>query len=125
MPSSASIKYAIDVVLPQPCIAEKAINHNTVRSNRGTIQGPIGLANYQRAGVRLFPNPANNQITIALSNASSHSMVEAFDVGGRKVMEKSLEGVINTISLTTLKPGVYFFRLSGKAGQVDHRIIKY
>lgn len=125
VPSSASIKYAIDVVLPQPCIAEKAISHNNTRSNRGTIQGPIGLANYQRAGVRLFPNPANNQITIALSNASSHSMVEAFDVGGRKVMEKSLEGVINTISLTTLKPGVYFFRLYGKAGQVDHRIIKY
>jgi len=125
VPSSASIKYAIDVVLPQPCIAEKAISHNNVRSNRGSIQGPIGLANYQRAGVRLFPNPANNQITIALSNASSHSMVEAFDVGGRKVMEKKLEGVMNTISLTTLKPGVYFFRLSGKAGQVDHRIIKY
>jgi len=36
-----------------------------------------------------------------------------------------LEGVLNTVSLSELNPGVYFFRLSGKYGQADHRIVKY
>ena len=42
-----------------------------------------------------------------------------------KVLEKNLEGVLNTVSLSELNPGVYFFRLSGKYGQADHRIVKY
>ena len=125
VPSSPSIKYAIDVVLSVPCTAEKAISHNTTRSNRGNVQGPIGMDEDHQIGASLFPNPAKSHITIALSNASAYTTVEVFDVGGRKVLEKNLEGVLNTVSLSGLNPGVYFFRLSGKYGQADHRIVKY
>ena len=125
VPFSPSIKYAIDVVLPLPCTAEKAINHNSTRSNRGSVQGPIGMDEDQQKGARLFPNPAKSHITIALPDVSAYTTVEVFDIGGRRVLEKSLEGVLNTISLSELNPGVYFFRLSGKYGQADHRIVKY
>ena len=96
-----------------------------ISSNRGTVQGPIGMDEDQQNGARLFPNPAKSHITIALSNASAYTTVEVFDIGGRKVLEKNLEGVLNTVSLSGLNPGVYFFRLSGKYGQANHRIVKH
>jgi len=74
---------------------------------------------------RLFPNPAKSHITITLPDASAYTAVEVFDIGIRKVLEKSLEGVLNTIFLSEFRPGVYFFWISGKYSQADHRIVKY
>lgn len=58
------------------------------------------------APVKLYPNPANDLISIEGAVAQK---VEVFNVTGQRVLE--LQGAVEKINLESLKKGIYFVRL--------------
>lgn len=59
----------------------------------------------------VFPNPATNQISISIAEASSFS-IDIFDTDGKIHISKNLDDHHNgLLDITSLIPGIYFYRI--------------
>jgi hypothetical protein len=68
------------------------------------------------SGIKLFPNPAADELNIAFENSFAGSLVfELSDVQGRTILQQTILNttVPYTVSLNNLAEGVYFYRVSG------------
>jgi hypothetical protein len=69
----------------------------------------------------LYPNPANDFVTIQSDNPSvSLKQVEVYDVMGRKVMLEVLNGQSHRFSIANLHAGVYHIRVQTSNGCYTH-----
>ena len=76
--------------------------------------------------VKIYPNPAENRITIEVSKLSFSSLsLEIIDEFGRTVKTVNSTGNETTISIVDLRPGIYYCRVSGEGIYSVEKIIKY
>lgn len=75
------------------------------------------------AKFKVFPNPASSTVTIAAENADSYNL-SVTDVTGKIVMTKSLNGIENTLDISSLSTGAYFFELSSDNTKDVIKILK-
>jgi uncharacterized delta-60 repeat protein len=73
--------------------------------------GTVGTEDFQNMESSLYPNPANEQITIELSDASSNYQVAIFDVLGQKVITSEIQKA-GRIDVSALASGTYLVKLS-------------
>ena len=77
------------------------------------INGSVNENSDFITNVKLFPNPADNEINIEFNTSESQVGIEIFDILGQKLFDKNLysnNGKVNeTINITQLYPGVYSF----------------
>ena len=81
-----------------------------------TVSGAMGISSTSDTpDVRLFPNPAADQINI-ITNSESIESLRIFDMNGKKVCELSLDrqtGVSNhSFDLSNYPTGVFFFEFT-------------
>lgn len=72
---------------------------------------------------KVFPNPAFNTLTISSNEINSYNLV-ATDISGKIVMQKSISGLENTIDISSLSSGAYFFNLTSENKTETVKIIK-
>jgi len=65
----------------------------------------INLAEY----ISIYPNPANDILTISCTNGASVEKVMIYNQTGQKVLEGELSK--NNIDVSSLHPGLYFIHL--------------
>lgn len=71
--------------------------------------------------IRVFPNPAHQQITLEISSLDIPTAFSLFDACGRPVLQRSLspaEGTLIILDLPRLSPGFYFYRFQGSSGKL-------
>lgn len=69
-------------------------------------------------GINLFPNPAQSDITIVVSNITNQMWFEVYDAIGKKIIEKSLSENRTTLSISDLKSGIYVYKIYNANGPV-------
>ncbi len=74
----------------------------------------VAIPSIQNASFRLYPNPAQNQLTIALNEKGIWNMIIT-DISGRVVQTLNIKEEIGQFDVSTLHPGLYI--LSGNNGQ--------
>ncbi len=73
-----------------------------------------GLSETEKPKLKIFPNPASNQVTIEQLSVSGNQLsVEVYDALGRLVTLSIVEGQTSTIPLN-LSKGVYLLRVKEK-----------
>ncbi|SRX72677.1 T9SS type A sorting domain-containing protein [Aequorivita antarctica] len=83
----------------------------------------LGTEDFQNMEFRLYPNPANEQITIELSDASSNYLVEIFDVLGKKVYTSEIQKS-KSIDVSALAPGTYLVKINSENNTSIARFVK-
>ncbi len=79
-----------------------------------TLDTTTGIAETEKPKLKIFPNPAGNQITIEQLSVSGNQLsVEVYDAVGRLVTLSAVEGQTSTIPLN-LSKGVYLLRVKEK-----------
>lgn len=117
-----------------------AIVHNPLNWPYNSIEGGIQVLSWDvltganeiataSGTLNLYPNPANDQCTIALPASSDEIFtVEVFDVLGNCVLRSTANPNLDvrktTIDLSALAAGVYTVRVSGKQIVSSGRIVK-
>ena len=71
----------------------------------------------------VFPNPANNIVTISSEKIDSFNL-KVTDISGKVVLEKAITGLENTIDVTSLPSGAYFFTLNSDNKTETVKVIK-
>jgi subtilisin-like proprotein convertase family protein len=88
--------------------------------------GPLGIAENELEGFKLFPNPAKDYFEFSLQNQSANVKLGVYDINGRALISKTFNSqdrkIVNT---TNLSSGIYFVEImSGNQRGVKKLIIE-
>lgn len=123
-PSLNGLEYDIEVFPVFPCLAEKAQDHNTTRSNRHTIAPPnanaIDESSYLNA--RVQPNPSNGLFSIIV--AASNWSYSILDMNGKLIKSESASANKAEVNIEALEAGIYMLQISVDGHSVYKKIVK-
>lgn len=71
----------------------------------------------------VWPNPAKEQLNISLASGADNASVTMYDIQGRKVLEKELTDVENTLNVQNLAKGVYIVNVLNAGNNETKKII--
>lgn len=73
----------------------------------------------------IYPNPADQQITVVMDNAFSQNVVAVmYDMMGRKVAEYMLNDSYNVLNISNLNSGMYLLQLQSDSQTAIRKVIK-
>ena len=80
----------------------------------GNTTGSVGINEITFAkGIVIYPNPANDQITISTAAPLNNASVSIFDLTGKLIFKKNnLEGKTQDINISALDAGIYFIEIN-------------
>ena len=90
--------------------------NNRIRKITNVAQSGIATFNIQNSTLRIYPNPANNKITI---DADDVLDIKLFDVLGKQISSTKQ----NQLDVSNLPEGVYFIQVQTKQGNTSQKII--
>jgi hypothetical protein len=95
-----------------------------------TVSNTIGVEEISsKSNLKLYPNPAQNNLNIVIENVQSNGTISIVDAIGKNVYSSSIEGkgkVFTTIDLTNITNGIYFVRVnSGSNTSIQKLIVKH
>ena len=81
----------------------------------------MGINTITSAVIKIYPNPANNQVTIETNAANGQFMFTVFALDGRLVEQKMITGEKTSIELNHFAEGFYTYQLSDMLkGGIDY-----
>jgi hypothetical protein len=69
---------------------------------------------------RIYPNPANNEVTIT-NNSGVSNLMAVYDISGRKLDEVVLENSNTTLNTSAYSKGLYYFTVLGNDNTILER----
>jgi hypothetical protein len=86
----------------------------------------LGLNELDNASVLVYPNPANDFINVITSNnAVTNLSIEVIDALGKVVLVQSIDNSMNSVNLSSLNSGVYFYQVKSNNRIIaQHKLIK-
>jgi uncharacterized repeat protein (TIGR01451 family) len=97
------------------------MTNSTFNKTPGTAG--IGGVNGSAVGIKVFPNPANNALTVKVGSNGWDKAVLTNAVG-QIVLTRALSVGSNMLEIGSLPAGVYHLQVKGSAGAVSEKIIK-
>ena len=79
------------------------------------------------SSIRIYPNPAANQVTLELVGAETTGMqkLEIYSLSGMKMVEQDCSGTRKqTVSVTDLAPGVYVVKVMAGSERITLKLVK-
>lgn len=84
------------------------------------IYGNYAVGENTELEVTLFPNPAKDRVIVKGEDLCE---IAVYDVAGRQVLRRTVEGNEAQVDLTGLNQGVYFFRVSTEQGCLLQKVV--
>jgi glucose/arabinose dehydrogenase len=95
--------------------------------SNGTIykvtDATAGTEQFNAAGITMYPNPANNEVFINIKNQGVPAQIVVFDLGGKRLIQQSINADANRIDTSSLQAGMYFLEINLSGRRVQHKLI--
>jgi len=88
-----------------------------------TIDPASGVDEYVNAGIRIYPNPANDLLTVE-SNVPGQHFIEITSLNGQLLYSDKMEGPTHQIDLSSFQKGLYFITIRSRDYVRTEKIIK-
>ena len=117
-PSVAKLRQMIDIV--------KNSYTSGVLPDGGSFFGVNKLPGESSSGIKIWPNPATDRITIEIKsqNNTKNFLISIYDIQGQLVFEKSVSQKSMNINISSFISGVYIVKLSNNKGVEMSKFIK-
>ena len=90
-----------------------------------TCTQPFGFADTTQTAVEnidcdnslklyVSPNPATEQISVFMNEATTKDMIHVYDITGKEVMHHQVDGALTTLSVNHLNTGIYLLTVDGR-----------
>ena len=71
----------------------------------------------------IYPNPANNEITVSVDNKYQVQSIKMMDITGREVKNLTASNIVK-IDITDLQSGYYIINIQTNKGLISSKLIK-
>ncbi len=125
-PISMNINYDSTNVLPDTVLivfsactlypGQSPKRHDTLDIDQGSVVLGINNVASEEAKVAVYPNPANSQVTLAVTNHVQASHIEVFDITGKIVGLYTMTNNKITINTTQYSTGLYLYKMYDNTG---------
>ncbi len=88
------------------------------------LAGILNTNTSSKIEFKVYPNPAQNVISIAFLNGFENASITFYNTIGQKVLEKNITNDINSVSITNLNSGIYLYSIQSKNKFQTGKIIK-
>jgi|GEM_PF-3631839 hypothetical protein len=92
------------------CVTVSDANHCTA-SGCDSVSYTTGINAISTAVIRIYPNPASNQLTIETNQADGKFMLTIYSLDGKMVEQQTIAGEKSTVLLNHLTDGLYTYQL--------------
>ncbi len=76
------------------------------------------------ARLTVYPNPANDQVSIGMDENMLGSNLSITDLTGREVLHSTVQVSNPQIDIRNLSPGVYFVTVENEKGRMTRKLVK-
>lgn len=112
-------------------IAVQGNSNGTVSISEG-VQQPyeisvVGVDNYPdiKLNAVLYPNPTQGRLKLEISNLQFEGELKVYDVNGKYLLSKKLEGEITEFDLSSYAPGTYYINVyNGTQSLKSFKVVK-
>jgi hypothetical protein len=87
-----------------------------------TVEKPLSVVDFNLDKIRLFPNPANNQLIVSGLDSNELKSLQVYSLHGQLLINQ--ESNTTSIEVTNLQEGVYFLKISTTKGVSFKRFVK-
>jgi Secretion system C-terminal sorting domain/Bacterial pre-peptidase C-terminal domain/Fibronectin type III domain len=101
--------------------AFNASNCYTLRVQLGTattVEVPVELVSADKPKLVLFPNPANDRLTVYVAGYDKQKVIEIFNVNGQRVFAGKQADNSAILDISKLAKGLYMMKVSGVDGSL-------
>ncbi len=96
-------------------VTNEAGSNTLIKNDYITVEVATGIENPISENVKLYPNPANNQLNF--ENISGFETITISNIIGQTVLKSSINSNSHTLDISGLEQGTYFVKIES-AGQV-------
>lgn len=89
----------------------------------GTPALPISIINAEKDSINIYPNPAENEVTIELGN-NAHADIYIYDVNGKLLQNISSFSKINKLNISNFKSSIFLINIVTDKKSSWHKLIK-
>jgi uncharacterized repeat protein (TIGR01451 family) len=98
-------------------------NDAVVTNTTYNINGALGIGNWDMANIKLYPNPAKDQLTISAGQAFEH--IQIVDLTGKMVFDQQVNDQSITIATTSFENGTYIVQLVNGTDVIRMPFVKH
>lgn len=88
------------------------------------ITNPLHIVELDKQTWSIFPNPATDQVTIALNELPTQGILVVRDVTGKEIYRKVVRNNKSVLNISHWADGCYFFTYATKEQSLTHKFIK-
>ena len=85
------------------------------------VVNSTGINEFSESRLSVFPNPANNQITLD-NGQGVMKEVYVYDIMGKEVRHLAVQGTLTTIDVSNLQNGIYFLKINTEQGILTRKV---
>ncbi|WP_298416723.1 T9SS type A sorting domain-containing protein [uncultured Kordia sp.] len=82
----------------------------------------LSVAEVDDIHITTYPNPANDILHISF-HTNEKAIIELYDVQGKQVLQKNMEGMNVSLKVSKLKSGIYFMKVTTETKQFMKKIL--
>jgi photosystem II stability/assembly factor-like uncharacterized protein len=98
-------------------------SENEITDGVFKLTGQLDVLNVAQTKFKVYPNPATSIVTVSVADVDTYRL-SVTDLSGKVVMTKSLNGIENTLDISALATGAYFFELNANNKKEVVKILK-
>jgi uncharacterized repeat protein (TIGR01451 family) len=99
-------------------------NGNCSDTSACYVAGTIGMNEISSNSIQIYPNPAQNEITVFLQNENTTADIEIYSLNGQLLYSVSSQIQSTKISVNEFSSGIYFVKVKTENGIANFKLVK-
>ena len=80
------------------------------------VDTSLGIDDFSKSNISLYPNPATNTVSITTSSSSFPLQLSVMDLSGKTILQNKLQAETTTINVSNLQTGLYLVTTEDSSG---------
>lgn len=78
---------------------------------------------FANSNVTVYPNPADNEVTVTIKNFDLLGQITVYDLGGKHLMQQQITTGVTRINTSALQAGIYLLEVTSSGNRMQQKLV--